>query len=325
LEYVNLDLTPASENLIEKYNSLKTYLYEKEKEDRIKFLYRGDKISNIENRLNSDDTILEDNELFRRVFYFGEKSRHFTLSQLSNDGEDFFENINDLSDNTLGYIYDKIFNFLDNDENDYIIEDKISENFKNFFNGHKKETFIQLINRGYNKKTKLLMRDYFLYFLHITGVSIKNHSMFVSASTDYQVASNFSNNEENIPRVIIHYFISSPYYRYAIAPWMINQHKDIVIGCNLPTYNAEGLYPNEKEVSIKGAMLGHFMLGMELINENKFIINHHIQEIETNDLEEISNNGLNFNQDTFESDIFSTAFLRWAEVDTDGNIEEFRI
>jgi len=149
--------------------------------------------------------------------------------------------------------------------------------------------------------------------------------MFVSTSTDYRVASSFSNTDEGVPRVIIHYFISSPYYKQAIAPWMINQHKDIVIGCNLPTYNPEGLYPNEKEVSIKGALLGHFMLGIELINENKFIINHHIQEIEANDLEEISENGLDFNQDTFESDIFSTAYLRWAEIDTDGNIEEFSV
>lgn len=64
MEYVNLDLTQADENLITKYHALKKYLEEKEKEDKIKFLYRGDKMANIERRLNSGDSNLDHEELF---------------------------------------------------------------------------------------------------------------------------------------------------------------------------------------------------------------------------------------------------------------------
>lgn len=325
MEYVKLDLTQADENLITKYHALKEYLKEKEKEDKIKFLYRGDKITNIERRLNSGDSDLDHEELFRRAFYFGDKSKHFTLSQLSNNGQNFFKNLNDVSANTLEYIYIKIFEFLNDNSNKDIVDKCISNEFKYFFNGDNKEIFIQkIVNRKWPKE-KLLIRDYFLFFLHVTGVSIHDHSMLVSTTTNRKIASTFCSCGNTNLKPIIHYFISSPYYKKAIAPWMINQHKDVVNKYSLPTYNPVGLYRDEQEVSIKGALLPHCMLGIELLDENKFIINHHIRNISLKDLEKISKNGFDINQENFESDIFTTAYLRWAEVDEDWEINEYSI
>lgn len=149
--------------------------------------------------------------------------------------------------------------------------------------------------------------------------------MFVSTTTDHKIASIFCSRGNTNLKLIIHYFISSPYYKKAIGPWMINQHKDVVNKYSLPTYNPVGLYRGEQEVSIKGALLPHCMLGIELLDENKFIINHHIQNISLNDLNKISKNGLDINQENFESDIFTTAYLRWAEVDEDWEISEYSI
>ena len=200
-----------------------------------------------------------------------------------------------------------------------------SINFREFFlYQDTQQEFLHKINEAYTLEKKLKARDYYLYFLHVAGtVGVRQETMFVSTTTDKRIAHGFSRaGKRSSSRIIFHYFVPQPFHLHAIAPWVADHHQQIAYAMGLPTYKPTGLYPKQKEVSVKGALFPHFILGVELVNERKFIINSNFNEFNNRvDFERVARQGFEIDQSDFHARIFDTGYIRWGQTDLAENFE----
>lgn len=323
MQYVDTNLQPISSELERDFLDLKDFLSEQDKSGRLLFLYRGEEQRNIKRRLVNGLGV-DTQEVFERAFYFGDKARHFSIDIFTGD-RDFLTGINDCSDETLSFIYDRIATVLDTPRMSERVSRNTSKEFRDYFlNRENRLDFLTKINSAYTSETKLKARDYFLYFLHVAGsAGIRQETMFVSTTTDKDIASDFSKaGSGDVSRIIFHYFIPQPFHGHAIAPWVADHHQRIADKIGLPTYKATGLFPRQKEVSVKGALFPHFILGIELVDDEKFIINSNFNELSNRgDFEIVAKQGFSIDQSDFHNRIFDTNYIRWGETDLDGNFE----
>lgn len=327
MEFVNVDLTPLSKGELDAFKEFNSYLSEEKKSGNILFLYRGEEQKNIKKRLSNGGAGVPQNEIMERAFYFGEKARHFAVDNFDPE-RNYLTSINDCSDDTLGFIFERIGNVLSDSKMKSKVMENTSRVFREFFlEPNNKLEFIRVINTTYTKNNRLKVRDYYLYFLHVAGsAGVRKETMFVSTSLNKRTALGFSKMPKgNKSRVIFHYFIPQPFYLHAIAPWISEQHRGIAFELRLPTYYALGLFPSQKEVSIKGALFPHFLLGIELVDEKKFIVNSHIENIYNVGLEQAMRSGIPIDQSDFENRIFDTGYIRWGQTDLQGNFEQFDV
>ena len=117
----------------------------------------------------------------------------------------------------------------------------------------------------------------------------------------------------------------SPFHLYAIAPWVIDQHQRIVSACHLPTYSAFGLFPDQKEIAVKGALFPNFILGIELVDANQFIVNSHVANMAEEAINNVARLGIPVEQADFSERIFDTGYIRWAQTDSEGKFREFDV
>lgn len=324
MEFVDSDLQPLSEELKSDFLNLRSFLSEKDKSGRVLFLYRGEEQRNIRRRLTNCGLGIETTEIFERAFYFGDKARHFAVD-VFNDRRNFLTGINDCSDETLSFIYDRINNVLEDPRGFSRIRENTSEEFRQFFQHQNNcNEFLRRINESYTPETKLKVRDYYLYFLHIAGtVGVRQETMFVSTTTDKRVALGFARaGNRNTSRIVFHYFIPQPFHFHAIAPWVADHHQRIAYAIGLPTYKATGLFPKQREVSVKGALFPHFILGIELVDDEIFIINSNFNKYDNReDFERVARQGFIIDQSDFHSRISDTGYIRWGQTDLNGNFE----
>ncbi|ELC3160022.1 hypothetical protein [Vibrio harveyi] len=324
MEYVDNNLQPISEELRRCFLSLKSFLSEQDKAGRLLFLFRGEEQRNIRRRLSSGGLGIDTNEVFERAFYFGDKARHFSVDTFDAE-RNFLTGINDCCDETLSFIYRRIGESLEDPRILRQVNQNTSREFRDFFlNQHNHHEFLQKINQAYTSETRLKARDYFLYYLHVAGsAGLRKETMFVSTTTDRRIARGFSKvGNRNSSRVMFHYFIPQPFHVHAIAPWVADHHQRIVNALQLPTYKSTGLFPKQREVSVKGALFPHFILGIELVDERKFIINSNFNMYGNREnFESISRQGFFIDQSDFHNRIFDTGYIRWGQTDLAGNFE----
>jgi len=189
------------------------------------------------------------------------------------------------------------------------VEENISEEFKNYFlNEANRSNFIKNID-SQQEGNKLLIRDYYLYLLHTSNV-MKEDSILVSTSTAIKTARTFASpalRNDDIA-IIFHYFICEPYIYHTFTPWKMEEfekfEKAIKEVLNFPIYNTKGLFPKQNEVAIKGGLLPHNILGIELVKEKKIIVNPHLFEDYNIALKKLKN-------------------IQWFEVDKHINLMDF--
>jgi len=328
LEYLDTDSRPLQKAHCDYFESLIRYLHEEEKAGNILLVYRGEEQKNIDRRLTPTGGTVNRTEVYQRTFYVGDKARHFSMDEFSND-RNFLTGINDCSDTTLSYIFERIANALSAKNLARRVRSNISKKFKDFFtNPNNSAAFIARINSTPNQELKLKIRDYYLYLLHTAGsLGVRRETMFVSTSVSYEIARGFSTaGKKNKPsRVVVHYFIPQPFHIHAIAPWVAEHHHRIAYEAALPTYKATGLFPHQKEVSVKGALFPHFILGIELVDEGKFIANTHCFNDDNQDFERISQFGFAIDQSNFENEIFDTSYIKWVQTDLNDNFDSHNV
>lgn len=324
MEFVDSDLQPLSEELKSDFLSLRRFLTEQDKSGRVLFLYRGEEQRNIRRKLTNGGLEVETPEIFKRAFYFGDKARHFAVDFFNNE-RNFLTGINDCSEETLSFIYDRIKNVIEEPRGISRIRENTSDDFRQFFqNQSNRHDFLRRIGESYTPEIKLKARDYYLYFLHIAGAAgIRQETMFVSTTTDKKIARGFARvGNRSASRIVFHYFIPQPFHFHAIAPWVADHHQRIAYAIGLPTYKATGLFPKQREVSVKGALFPHFILGIELVDERRFIINSNFNEYNNRvDFERVARKGFLIDQSDFHSSIFNTGYIRWGQTDLNGNFE----
>lgn len=276
-------------NLISKFQKLKRELF---KLRQIDLIYRGDNLNNLYKRFGIVNVQSEDskNELLKRVFLIGDKSRYFYKDEiLKVNGYDRNIKLTD-SDNE---IIDGIFlqmNSATKSKKDYLRNYfENNRQLKSYFeNLNNRSKFIEGINLA---KDKFRYRNYYLTILHqLYFDEYRNNTHFVSTSTKFDLAKSFAKNKG----VIIHCWQPvAKFKRLLLKKYNLPRQKISAFG-------------EQYEVSLIGGILPHFIIGVEFLTENEFYFNSNIFE---NDISlEVFMFGLNINQENFYKVIKKTRF-----------------
>lgn len=257
----------------------------------IRPIYRGDSLENICEKLNvhynKDQTNIS--TILERLFIVGEKSKRFYMD---------YENFE--IDNTDDYVFEKIMKYFktalkDKNRNTITFFDR-NLDLKNFFSDKcNKYRFLDILNQA-DTREKLAIRNYYLTLLHqLAAINYKNKSHFVSTSSDYRIAEKFSKSSGSKDRMILHC-------------WQpLKMEINITRKYNLPTYTL-GPYHYQKEFSMLGGILPHFIAGVEFTNSKEFYPNPNIFK------QDITNEtfifGLNIDQTSFEDILSLTNYKR---------------
>lgn len=269
----------TKEELI-RYNSFLLTQLDLMRKKEIRVLYRGDSLKNLCEKLNVDynkgNANVED--ILDRLFMVGEKAiRYYTIN------ENFrIEEVND-------YVFEKIMEYFksslkDKNTNTIHFFDR-NKCLKEFFSHRcNKYKFLETIDSA-DKNERLFIRNYYLTLLHqLAAVNYKKKSHFVSTSNDYKIAEKFANHNSDGHTIILHCW-----QPIKIERSIINKYK-------LPSYSL-GPYDYQKEYSVLGGILPHYISGLEIKSSNDYFLNPNIfkQEI-TN---ETFTNGLDIDQREF--------------------------
>lgn len=327
MEYVDTNLHPLDEETRSNFLELNSYLSEQDKSGNILFLYRGEEQRNIRKRLINSNSDVGWQEIFKRVFYIGDKARYFAADVFHNE-RNFLTEINDCSEETLCFIFDRVSNVLSSIKISRQVAENTSDCFRSFFlDQSNRAVFVGRINESCADENKLRVRDYYLYFLHVAGsLGIRHETMLVSSSANRKIATGFTRGgTRDLSRVVFHYFIPQPFHVHAIAPWVADYHQRLVHSVGLPTYKPAGLFPRQQEISVKGALFPHFMLGVELVNEKKFIVNPNACRLNESEFANVAKHGFFIDQADFQNKIQDTGYTRWVQTDQVGNFESHEV
>jgi hypothetical protein len=247
--------------------------------DKIQILYRG------ENKITLEDKLRESYDsykLFEKLFFVGEKAKFFFKETSSSvENREHLKSISDVDDATFKFIFKSLHHIFTSED----IERESKQRELNQFKANE-FSFIQFFSDLTNinifldaKKSEVLkieenlirLRDYYLYLLHTYG--LENVSLFVSTSIKRSVAKQFANNKDT--GIIFWYFTPKPTHYYGVSYLSFQEIQATCKDCNLPTYD-KCFYPKDGEVSMKGELFPHFILGIEDRLDKKFVVNPHI-------------------------------------------------
>jgi hypothetical protein len=185
-------------------------------------------------------------------------------------------------------------------------------------NNDNRSKFILLANK-LTSSDQLLTRDYYCWLLHTAANQrFHSYSYYVSTTTDPEISNNYSN--ENGP-VSILYFIPKPIYRFATSFETILKASKLLININLPVINSE-VYPDEFEISIKGGLFPHFIIGFYEYENDKFVFNHHLFKNSNKSIKSIFKNGLEIDQSDFFEYIKKTSYHSGVAMFSDGRFSK---
>lgn len=163
MEYVNASLTPLCSDNLNRFHGLMKFIREKDKEGEVLLLFRGEEQRNVKRRLFGSDSEFESGELFQRAFYFGEKARHFSVDHFDGN-RSALTDINDSSDHTLAFIFERIANVINVPERRNRVLQNTSSKFRGYFSdSFNCRDFVERVNGAHTSTDKLKVRDYYLY------------------------------------------------------------------------------------------------------------------------------------------------------------------
>ena len=251
-------------------------------------LYRGSNLNDLFARLGIEYEPIKPNYelLLQRFFMIGEKGRHFYSTEYFNLGNNFMFGIEDHDEIILKKIFDVLNSFCKNKKKK---DDRFfngNEIFCEYFINKKgnKRKFVEFI-ANLDSRNQLVIRNYYLSRLHQFGSKVyKDKSILVSTSKLYSVAKGFTSQSQEEKKVIIHSWTPR------ISAFR-NEFYNV-----LPVFTG-GPYRHQREISIFAGILPHYIIGLEIIDDNKFFINPSI--LENTITKDVFSNGLPINQENF--------------------------
>lgn len=231
-------------------------------EQKIEIVFRGTKRKLLLEALSKKGEQTDENKLMELFFYYGDKAKSYykEKSKLVENG--WANKIEDTSPEFISLIFDRIKTLLSDDTRKRMIEfkEKAVDFVKYFTNESNKEHFkVNVTNNPY-------LRDYYLYFLHISGEE-SDKSFFVSTTLSYSEALKFAENE-NENKYIIYYVLPKNPDLFSNSHIFVKSDEKIAQICKkLPIYSGATVYPNQKEISIKGCLFSENILGIKIITK----------------------------------------------------------
>lgn len=288
-----------------------------------KFIYRGDKkeklysIYGIEK--NSSDEKFRDT-----LFILGAKANMF-LTKLPGVND---IDIDEVDNNVFSLIF-KMLSNLFNKEFPFGLIQKFVGDFRKresrvidfFCNQYNEYVFINIIDK-LTLKQQVIVRDYYLGLLHHVSESDYYASSFLlSTSVNFAQASKFASSKEEKDSenpLIIFGWVPYKYEGILSVPDSKILRKEIDMGAiGLPIYE-KSFFPYQKEITLKGGLLPHYLLGYLHIQRNEEIFEINPALFETND----TWNGIELpvDQSTFHQRIQNTLFGRYFTLGKDDGI-----
>lgn len=198
-------------------------------------------------------------------------------------------------------------------------------NISAFFRNEANETFFVDTISSLPFSQKIIVRDYYLALLHhISKSEYYNSSFLLSTTIDFLQANKFAyrkESEDSNDAIILFGWIPKNYNGVLNVPdTRILKSKIDFHTFALPIYEM-GFFPYQKEVTLKGGLLPHYMLGYlhNTNGEKVFEINPAL--LKTDD----SWNGveLPIDQGSFQERIQQTAFGRYFSLDTNNQYNQY--
>lgn len=291
------------------------------KKNQFRIVFRGEKKRNLEKKLFRQSGDYHPGKMYNRLFYFGEKAKHYFNYNTNNQGQNlnYLQHIRDTSDTTYIFIFDQInkiftgyYEFSQGNSQAISNFRESEAKFSNFFcSTNNKERFIEIINEKVTDQVdKEKLRDHYLYLLHTFGSRKQlatNLSFFVSTSEDEEEAKRFALLQEKKNRsVLFVYMVPEPLCKYGVSRSVLNSLYEEYRDTGIPLYKTE-LY-DSKKIAIKGALFPHYILGLQDLGNDKFIVNPHIFKQPKSRLVEIPLSGLLIEQEDFDEMINDTGY-----------------
>ena len=311
-----------------------------EKEDKCGIFYRGVDSKSFWYKLNriygKTSGLTQHDKLF---ILAGEKAKTYLSKNYKKaKNKKYFKGINDCDKEIFHYIFDELHDLFTKKLNDNRVKKftLINKDFAIFFKDYKnkKILFNKLKNSpNLDYKEKLTIRDYYLYLLHTTLTLRKtNFTYFVSSTSDIKEAKRFSSNPNG--GIVCCMFYSKPLVDYGVSRETLSNVEDLLVGRRLPIYEGE-IFPNQKELMIRGAIFPHHLLGYIDTKRNSFIINSNfpfseIENIEDNDVQSsyihmIIKYGFEIDQSNFHQFINNTDYVMGIQRCHNGIYSEIKI
>ncbi|WP_157222073.1 hypothetical protein [Chromobacterium haemolyticum] len=283
------------------------------------FLYRGDSKNNLRAQLfSSTSDWRPDNELYSRIFFFGQKARHFWMDPTrETKARNWLRNLHDDSMHTFTWLFSKIGQVLSSRERRVKNFCKENHLFAEYFKNPANEQDFLTKTQSLPPRLRQRARDYYLYCLHTYGRrGIHEQTLLVSTTSDINVARNFRHHDgEN---VITYLFVPSPYSKYCVSSRLLPQDYTMIREAGTPSYKRNsGLYPEQKEYGLRGAVFPQLILGIHDLRSNEFIVNPHLLAMYESGILNLRHYGIWIDQTNFEVLIKQTGFLRFGELDED--------
>ena len=291
--------------------------------ERMLCLYRGESKGNLRKQLfGNQDLDLPDNILYLRLFYFGEKARHFSqdddeaiarrtwLRSIGDAEPSTFEWIFDRIHRIVGYKYKRVRHFC-----------SLNPKFALYFGDpSNKRHFIACVGRA-GQMDRALIRDYYLYFLHTFGRrGIHSESFLISASRSLKVATRFRDKRDE--NVVLYLFTPPPKRRYAVSSHIARLNYRVVSKAGLPGYSrGTGLYAEQEEVALRGAIFPQLILGVSDRARDRFVVNPHLLRMSEQTIARIDRRGIEIDQRDLELLIHQTGFHRYVELSRAGEYQ----
>lgn len=294
--------------------------YEK---NQFRIVFRGENKKNLKGKLFRQYDNYSHEKMYNKLFYFGEKAKCYFKQSLDNQQQkpDYLQHICDTSDTTYNFIFDQINKILTGyydfrkGNQEAICRFKESEvEFSKFFClTTNKDVFIKLIDdKLIEQHSKEKLRDYYFYLLHTFGSRKQlatNLSFFVSTSEDEEEAKRFalSREQEKKRSVLFVYMVPEPLYKYGVNRFVLNKVYEEYSNTGMPLYKSE-LYEESQEIAIKGALFPHYILGLQDLENNNFIVSPHIFEQPDAGFIKVPSKGLWIDQKDFDQMINDTGY-----------------
>ena len=231
---------------------------------KVEIVFRGTKRKLLLEALSKKGDQTGENKLMELFFYYGDKAKSFYKenSKLVENG--WANKIEDTSSDFIALIFDRIKSLIIDDKRPKMVKfkEKAVDFVKYFTNESNKEHFkVNVTNNPY-------LRDYYLYFLHISGEE-SDKSFFVSTTLSYSEALKFAEyKNENGNKYIIYYVLPKNLDLFSNSHIFVKSDEKIAQICKkLPIYLGATVYPDQKEISIKGCLFSENILGIKIITK----------------------------------------------------------
>jgi len=275
LKEINLsgeDLLNLDEKKKEKFKNIINKLIEQ----KVKIVFRGTNRKLLLEALSKKGDQTDENKLMELFFYYGEKAKSYYKENCKLAENGWANKIEDTSLEFTALIFDRIKSLLSGDTRQRMIEfkEKAVDFVKYFMEESNKEHFMV------NVTDNPYLRDYYLYFLHISGKE-SDKSFFVSTTLNYNKALKFAKyKNKSGNKYIIYYVLPKNPDLFSNSHIFVKSDEKITQVCKkLPIYSGITVYPDQKEISIKGCLFSENILGIKIITklgEESFVPNPYL-------------------------------------------------